>query len=229
MCVSVCARACMYVPVCAYVCVYLWRCRRRRMMLSVHCSTPRSYRSNCKSRKGEGGQERRGEEGWMLERLEQIECRSGEQWEGETNRISLKGAETQRVMKVFLLLAWVVFYLSICSGGLKWHKATMFRPRCTSAQFQTSHLSHYAFTVCACVYVWRMSVYKPLCALTYLCLFVCVWAHVCFEVYVQHMNLFTGVCVRINLRNHSWHGGVAYHNRNELVSRHQVFSILGVC
>ena len=178
LCVCVCAymHAC---TVCVYVCVYLWRCRGRRMMLSVHCSTPQSYRSNCKSRKGEGGQERREEEGWTLERLEQIECRSCQQWEGETNRISLKGTETQRVMKVFLLLSRVVFYLSICSEGLKWHKATMFRPLCTSAQFQTSHLSHYAFTVCACVYVWCMRVCTSLCVYLPIYVYLFVYEHMC--------------------------------------------------
>lgn len=160
----------------ACVCVYLWRCRRRRMMLSVHCSTPRSYRSNCKSRKGEGGQERRGEEGRMLERLEQIECRSGEQWEGETNRI--EGSwDTESNDGVFAALQGCFLSLYLFWGVKVTQGHNVQASVYLSSISDLSPLSLCLHCLCLCVYVMRESVYKPLCALAYvyLCMSACVF------------------------------------------------------
>ncbi len=60
----------------------------------------------------------------------------------------------------------------------------MFRPQCISAQFQTSHLSHYLLAAWACACVKCMSVRMPLSAPVPVRLFVHVSMHVCLRVYV---------------------------------------------
>lgn len=140
-----------------------WCCQRT----APHCEVTDQI---VKAGKGEGGRETRGEEGLKLENVELLKMR-------KRGRISKKGVEAQRVMKVFLLLSRVVFYLTICSEGFKRHKATMLGSQCTSAQFQTSHLSHYPFAVWACVCVIQcvhVHVHSCVCMCIWLC--ACVYA-----------------------------------------------------
>lgn len=195
--------------------------------------------------KEEGGPVNRGEEGHEFKRLERRECRSGEQWEGETNRISKKGAETQSNEGVSAALQGC--FLSRCLfRGVKVTQGHNVQVPVYLGSI--SDLSPLSLSPSLCVFVCLCSACTHAFVYTGVSISICLcgvcmflyymWACI-FWMYIN-MSQCTWECVHvqthtfcaycrvlnwINLRNHSRHGGVAHDNGNELVSGHQVFRL----
>lgn len=73
------------------VCMYLWRCSGKDKWCCQGTAPHREATDQIVKEKASRREEEE-KKGHKLGRLERRECRSGEQWEGEDNRISKKGA-----------------------------------------------------------------------------------------------------------------------------------------
>lgn len=118
-----------------------------------------------------------------------------------TNKISKCRAGTRGVMKVLLLLSGVLFFQShyLFWGGLKWHKATVFRPGVPQLNFRPFTSLVIPSTTCASALVLYESVYH-------------VFAHPCLSV-SAYWRL-----PELAYDSQPW--GVDYNNGNNLVSRY---------
>lgn len=156
-----------------------------------------------------------------LGRWEQRECRSGEQWEGETNRISAREAETQSNEGVSAALqgCFLSHYLFWVVKKTQGHSVQV--PVYLSSISDLSPLSLPLRFLCLCVIqkICACLLCESRCTCAF-CVYLHTWARDRFVVTEK-----PGVLNWLNPRYHSRHGGVAYGNGNELLSGHQVFPL----